>query len=203
MITSIEDWINFLRDSTSAGGIPLIIGGLGLMLFGWRMWKLCVIMSFGLIGAGIGASFTEGGADKWIAMIACGGVLAAVSAWPINYSVALLGGVLGGGMAYYYLDLLQVDGIMQWVITAAVVLSCSAFAFINKRRVVILVTAFIGAMLLVSGLTSWLIASPAIFGTFRSMASTCAIVLPFVLLVPTVMSCFYQMAEVRRLQIEL
>jgi len=43
----------------------------------------------------------------------------------------------------------------------------------------------------------------AFYSTVRAMASNSIIVVPFLLLVPTVMSSFYQIAEVRRLQAEL
>jgi hypothetical protein len=74
---------------------------------------------------------------------------------------------------------------------------------LNRQHVVILVTAFLGAVLVVSGLATWIIDMPALYGTVRAMTTGSAIVLPFVLLVPTVMSSFYQIAEVRRLHIEL
>jgi hypothetical protein len=36
-------------------GIPLVLGGLTLMAFGWRLWKVCAALTFGLIGYGVGA----------------------------------------------------------------------------------------------------------------------------------------------------
>ncbi len=44
---------------------------------------------------------------------------------------------------------------------------------------------------------------PSFYGDVRAMATGSVIVLPFVLLVPTVMSSFYQAAEVHRLQADL
>ena len=55
MLVNIDNLLLFLKQSHSAAGFPLVVGGLGLMLFGWRMWKVCVMLSFGLIGAGLGA----------------------------------------------------------------------------------------------------------------------------------------------------
>ncbi|MBI1825403.1 MAG: hypothetical protein HY287_05570 [Planctomycetes bacterium] len=203
MLGSLEDWISFLRDSSSASGIPLIIAGTALALFGWRLWKFCVVLCFGLIGAGVATCFVHEAPDRWLVAFVSGAALAAISSWPINYSVSFLGGIIGGAIGYFYLEFLQADPIIQWAGAGVIGLACTGMAVINKRKVVILVTAFLGAILIISGLTAWIVSSPELFGTFRSMSSTCAIVVPFVLLVPTVMSCFYQMAEVRRLQIEL
>lgn len=203
MTISVQDWIAFLRDTHSTAGFPLIVGGLGLMLFGWRLWKVCVVLAFGLMGTLIAANMMGARDNQLIYALVCGTVLGLLSYWPVNYSVAVLGGVLGALVTYFYLEKMGLSGMMLWGLIGAAFVACSAFAVINRRHVVILVTAFLGALLLLSGLTSWVMILPALYGTFRSMAAWSVIVVPFLVLVPTVMSCFYQMAEVRRLQIEL
>ena len=87
----------------------------------------------------------------------------------------------------------------MWSSAAAAFIAGTAVACLNRGQVVILVTAFIGAVLVVSGLAMWVMELPGIYGALRGMASASAIVAPFVLLVPTVVSCFYQSAEVHRL----
>ncbi len=202
MVVSLQDWIVLLRESSSAAGFPLIVGGLGLMLFGWRLWKVCVVLSFGLIGALIGARLVGPSDDQMTYAVVCGIFLGLVSYWPGHISIAVLGGVIGAGVAHSYLEMLHMTGGTLWGGVGAAFVACTAFAVLNRRHVVILVTAFLGAMLLLSGLTSWVMNVPGVLGTFRSMAAWSAIVVPFFVLVPTVMSCFYQIAEVRRLQIE-
>lgn len=203
MTISVQDWISLLRSADVAAGFPLIVGGLGLMLFGWRLWKVCVVLAFGLIGT-LAAAQVLGPRDNQITYaLACGTFLGLLSYWPVKYSVAVLGGVLGALVTHFYLDSLGLHGTAMWGVIGAAFVACTAFAVINRRHVVILVTAFLGALLLLSGLTSWVLSFPVLFNTFRSMAAWSMIVVPFLVLVPTVMSCFYQIAEVRRLQIEL
>ena len=203
MINSVQDWISILRDAHSAAGVPLIVGGLGLMLFGWRLWKVCVVLAFGLIGTLIAARLIGPSDDQMIYALACGTVVGLASYWPVNYAVCALGGVLGAAVAFSYLENMRLSDGTLWGGVAAAFVVCTAFSVLNRRHVVILVTAFLGALLLLSGLTSWVLNLPVLFGTFRSMAAWSAVVVPFLVLVPTVMSCFYQIAEVRRLQIEL
>ena len=203
MITSVQDWISILRDAHNAAGVPLIVGGLGLMLFGWRLWKVCVVLAFGLIGTLIAARLIGPSDDQMVYALACGTVVGLLSYWPVNYSVGVLGGVLGAGVAHGYLENMNLADGTLWGGVGAAFVTCTAFSVLNRRHVVILVTAFLGALLLLSGLTSWVMNLPVLFGTFRSMAAWSAVVVPFLVLVPTVMSCFYQIAEVRRLQIEL
>jgi len=203
MITTVNDWITTLRSANSALGFPLVIGGFGLMLFGWRLWKLCVVLAYGLIGAIAGALLYGEGNEQWMYSIAGAVILAAASYWPVNYSVSLLGGILGAAVSYFYLGDLDLSLGSMWALCGAVGVCCTAYAFINRRHVVILVTAFFGAVLLISGITTWLLDAPAFFGTVRALSKNSVVVVPFVLLVPTVMSCFYQIAEVRRLQIDV
>lgn len=203
MITTVQDWISFLRDSHSAVGFPLIVGGLTLTLFGWRLWKLAVILSFGVIGTLLGAYVAGPRDDQMTYAFAAGAFLAAASYWPLRYSVSVLGGVLGGCVAYYYLERFGAPPMILWGLTGLVVVSGTGFSMIHRRHVVILVTAFLGAILITSGLMTWMMTVPILFGTFRSMAAWSIIVVPFLVLVPTVMSCFYQLAEVYRLQVEL
>jgi len=203
MTVSVQDWISLLRDGRSAAGFPLIVGGLSLMFFGWRLWKVCVVLAFGLIGTLIGAQLVGPSDNQMTYALVCGTILGLVSYWPGRFSVAVLGGVIGGGVTHFYLESLNLSNGTLWGGVGAAFVACTAFAVINRRHVVILVTAFLGAMLLLSGLTSWAMNMPGVLDSFRSMAAWSVIVVPFLVLVPTVMSCFYQIAEVRRLQIEL
>lgn len=202
MTVSVQDWISLLRDGHGAAGIPLIVGGLSLMLFGWRLWKVCVVLAFGLIGTLIGAQLVGPSDRQMTYALVCGIILGLVSYWPGHISIAVLGGIIGGGVIHFYLESMNLSGWTLWGGVGAAFVACTAFAVINRRHVVILVTAFLGAMLLLSGLTSWAMNVPGVLGTFRSMAAWSVIVVPFLVLVPTVMSCFYQIAEVRRLRIE-
>ena len=70
-------------------------------------------------------------------------------------------------------------------------------------HVAVVLTAFLGAIFLLSGLAAWLMAAPSLYSTVERMARGSALVLPFAVLVPTVMSGFYQLAEVKRVDAEL
>ncbi len=203
MITSVGDWVAFLKNSDSAMGFPLVIFGLALMLFGWRMWKLTVVLAYALIGAALGA-IASGQSEHQAIFAAVGAVvLAAVSIYPVHQAVAVLGGLIGVGISHFYLSRISLNEIMQWSLCGASFVAFTGFSFLGKQRVVIFVTAFLGAVLLMSGLATWAMSIQSFYGTVRALASNSMIVVPFLLIVPTVMSSFYQIAEVRRLQVEL
>lgn len=202
MITSVHDWLVLLRGTQPLVGFPLLLGGMGLLLFGWRMWKLCVALSFCLIGAGVGSYLAGPGEYQTYVAIGSGLVLGLLSYWPVNYSVSLLGGLIGATFLANFLAGMGLGGPMLWVAGGVALFGCSAVAFLNRASVVIVVTAFLGASLLLSGLAVFVMRTSTLYGTLHSMATNHAIVVPFLLLVPTVMSCFYQTGEARRSHVE-
>ncbi len=202
MVPSITDWQAFLRDSHGAAALPLLIAGLGMMLFGYRLWRLCIVCSFALIGAGLGMAFfgtAEQGQSDWMVGLACGAVCGLVSYWPAAHLVGILGGVVGAGALTAYLGSLGLTGPPLWALAGASLIGCTAYALLNRRHVIVFVTAFLGAAMLVSGLATLVMTVPSFYSTFRVMATYTVIVGPFIILVPTVMSCFYQISEMRKI----
>ncbi len=203
VLTSLDDWLYFLKESPNAAGFPLVVAGLGMMLFGWRMWKVCVMLAFGMIGTTVCAAAVGHRADQWLLALAGGATLGLISYWLVKYALTLLGGLLGAALVISSLGKSGVEGIGLWAAGGVALVGCTAFAFLNRHYVVIVVTSFMGAILLVSGLSAWVMASPGFFRSLHTLAAGSAFVLPFAILVPTVISFFYQAAEMRRLRVDL
>ncbi len=196
MITSLPDWAAFLRSTDTIIGLPLILSGLGMMFFGWRLWKGCVVISFGLIGFGLGVHFFDSHPQQLWFSLAIAAALAALSYWPVNYSLALLGGLVGAATLMEILTSAGFMGSVLWILVGLALFSAAALAFINRQLVVIALTAFEGSVLLVSGIAAVVMTMPALDAVFSEHSG---FAVAFGLLVPTVMSCFYQVAEVHRL----
>lgn len=199
----VQDWFGLLRNAGGTASFPLIVSGLGLMLFGWRMWRVCVMLGFGLIGAGVGWALAESVNMQGTYAAIGAGVLGVTSYWARMYAIVALGGLIGGAVVMAFLSQAGLYGMPLWALSGAGFAGCVALALLNRQHVVILVTATMGAALVVSGVVTLLASSKPLYGTLRQMVDGSAMVLPFILLVPTVMSCFYQVAEVKRLQVEL
>ena len=196
----IHSWTAFLRDLHGISAVPLLVGGAALALFGWRLWRLCVGVSFGLIGILATAWLwpEETARHPWF-YIPAGGLLLGLAACCVTqYAIAVLGGVIVAGVMYVSFTTLGMYGPMLWSMVAVSFLAGTAFAFLSRQTVVILVTAFLGACLLVSAGAAVLMDTPSLHGTLKSLSSSYKIVVPFFLLVPTVMSFFYQSAELHR-----
>lgn len=198
MDAPLNMWVLFLQTSNKSCAIPLIICGAALMLLGFKFWRLSVVTTFALVTAWIiGCATTK--SDQQVPIMLAGGVLAGIIAfWPAKHLVGVLGGVLIGGIVMMSLENLGMRGLTLWCCGAAVAAIGSAYSYLNRQHVVILITAFLGACLLLSGLAVIVMAMPKLWGSLQAMASYSAIVLPFMLIVPTVMSSFYQISELRR-----
>lgn len=203
MITSVSDWLAFLKSADTLVGIPLLVAGVALMLAGWRMWKVCVVVSFGLIGAGIGSALSWTDEYRWLCALIGAIILGGLSYRPARHAVAVLGGVIGAGFIVHLLSGINLPTSAVWLVGGAIFFGCSALAFINRQTVMIGVTAFLGAVLLISGLTVFVMTSPALYGYFDAMSAGGTFVAAFLLLVPTVVSSFFQASEVHRLGAEI
>jgi hypothetical protein len=202
-MVSLQDWLTFLKNSQGAAGLPLVVAGLALALFGWRMWRICVILAYGFIGGALGAMLAPAGSNQWYYAVPAGVLLGALSYWPLQHAITLLGGLIGGGAIILSLQEARVTGAMVWAMGACAFAACTAMAALNRQRVVVAVTAFLGAVCLVSGIVCWIMPWPGVYGTLTAMTGETMLVVPFLLIVPTVMSWFYQVSEIHRLRVEI
>jgi hypothetical protein len=203
MIMSVHDWVLFLRHSDTLICFPLFIVGGVLMLFGWRLWRPCVVLAYSLIGAGIGTTLAASDDKQLVLALSCGAILGLASYWPAKQAVAVLGGLIGAGIAWFILEKTNVRGAPLLLVSIAAFVLSTALAFSNRRLVIIGVTAALGAVLAISGLTALIMASPTAYGTFSSLAGRSVLVVLFMLMVPAIMSCFYQVSEVHRIGNEI
>ena len=86
-----------------------------------------------------------------------------------------------------------------WGIGGLAFFSFSAFSYLHIKHVVIGVTSLFGSAFVVTGLAVWTMAAPSLYGHVSSLARENSLVVPFCLMVPMVVSCFYQVGEMHRL----
>jgi hypothetical protein len=205
MITSLREWLVVLRDLQTLIAFPLIVAGLILMLFGWRLWKPCVSLSFAIVGAMAATIFARyQGSDADLLFVGiCALVFASVTYYFARAALPMLGGLIGAGIVWELCGEFRMDGLMQWVLTAAAFIAACGLSLINRRYLIIGITGFLGAVVFMSGVAALIMSMGSLYSTVQSMAVGSALVVPFLLLVPSVMSFFYQVSEVRRVQAEL
>ncbi|MHC4064158.1 MAG: hypothetical protein ACYSUQ_10150 [Planctomycetota bacterium] len=198
MVNWVNDWLFYLRDSSGLIGFPLALGGVVLMAGGWRIWKVAVILTFGIIGAVIGTMLAKGGPDSMFYATIGFLVLGGASYPPANYSIVLIGGIIGAGIFNFAFAGFGLAPGALWAITGIGLIASCAIAFLNLRQVIAVVTAFQGAVLMLSAAVAFVAEVPGLYNYFRAMAHKGSIVLPFLLLVPTVVGTLIQLADVNR-----
>ncbi|MCH7814413.1 MAG: hypothetical protein IID40_10385 [Planctomycetes bacterium] len=73
-----------------------------------------------------------------------------------------------------------------------------ALSILHQREIIVVVTSFEGAVLMISAAVAMLSTVPGLFNYFRNMAHEGSIFIPFILLVPTVVGTMSQLADVKR-----
>ncbi len=191
----VREWIMFLKQMNALGAIPLALAGVALMLSGWRIWKAAVVLTFGLLGAIVGVLIADGPSQEKVYAVAGFALAAAISFPPVYYAVAVLGGIIGAGLANYLGEGMGFDGPVLWIITAVGLIAATALSFINLRQVIIVITAFEGGAMLLSAVVAMLAQVPGPYNFFRQMVFESSIFVPFVLMVPAAIGAFLQAAD--------
>jgi hypothetical protein len=199
VIAFVKQWIVYLQSTEALSGIPLVAIGVVLMLMGWRVWKAAVVITFALIGAGVGVALAgDDPGQQWFFALIGGVLLGAASYPPANYSICVLGGLIGAAVSHIVLASMWVHGVPLWIAMALLFAGCTALSVVYSRQVIVAVTSFEGAMLIVSGLVAVLADAPQLFHFFETIAKNYWFFLPFLLLVPTVTGFLLQMADAKK-----
>ena len=201
MIDVFSDCIESLAESANPLiGLPVAGAGLALMLLGWRMWKICLAATYALLGYGAVMVYLPTVDDPMFYAIALGIMLATTSVVVADQAVGALGGIAGAMVVHHTLMGWGMAAPVVWAVAVLSFTLISAVSYLNRRKVVIVITSFQGGVLLSTGFIV-LVKSQASLAEFFSgaQAGNHAIFLPFLVLVPTVIGCLVQGSDIREI----
>ncbi len=198
---SQSDFIGALEQVSLIPAMLLVASGIVYMLYGWKIFKMLVLINAVLLGAVIGSHL--GGLLKTPEMplyMAIGiGALFAMLAWPtMRYAVSIMGGLAGCLLGY---------GVWQYIAHATSNLEMTRYgwagalvglvflgllAFIMFRVAVISWTAFQGAMMSVAGLVALLMKHQTFQANVHSALVGNIHLLPLLVGVPAGIGFIYQ-----------
>lgn len=159
--------------------IGLGVAGLIYLLWGWRIFRLLVVVNAALIGAFLGGvlSVRLGYPGQWWIGLAAGAGLLGLLAWPLMRSfVGISGGVIGAvaGLVVWE-QMVPVFGPKEWVshawigaVIGALVVGLLAFAVL--RLCVIVFTAGQGALAVTTAGMALLLKNPTLQTPLRTVA---------------------------------
>lgn len=191
------DWIwEQIIALTWLQAVLAILFGVVYLLYGWRIFKVLVVIAFGLIGLFIGIQIgPKFGSVIWSAVI---GLLlfAAISIplmrWAVSILGAIAGGIVTGGIWY-------ACGLPEQYILAGIAIGLVAggmISFIVFKIAVMLFTSLGGGILIVTGMLSLLyqyesIQQPAT-ETIKELVYQQNWFLPVAMIIPTIVGFIVQ-----------
>ncbi len=196
----IDNWIALLRDADPVWGFPLVVLGLVLMFMGWQVNKLAVPFTALLVGLIVGQLFFDSLLLRLITGAVVGLAFAAAACFSTRYAVAVLGGMVGAFVCSGYLSTfgsLQLPIAVEWAVAGFGFAGGTALAYVMFREMAIVVTAFVGSLLLMSGLNGIVPQYlPPLYDTVSTFLSDYpAFLVPFLIGGPTLIGTLSQMSS--------
>ncbi len=156
--TAVEEGflpINFIWEQITAlnlvEALTFICFGVVCLLYGWRVFKILVILSFGLAGLLIGIIVNEklvGGNGIWLGIIGMA-IMAVLSVPLMRWGVSALGAVAGGILAAGIWYAFELPEQYIWAGALIGVIAGGMISFIIFKIAVMLFTSFSGGVLVV------------------------------------------------------
>ena len=184
-VNSLWTYINGL-DYIEA--LTFVSFGAVCLFYGWRVFKILVVITFGLLGLIIGMVLTSrlvGTDNQLVGGLIGMGLLASLSVplmrWAVSVLGALAGAVLTGGIWYA----VGLNESFMWAGALTGLVAGGMISFIVFRVAIILFTSLGGSALAMSGILAILNRYPQTSDPIWTLVSTRKWFLPLVLLVPT------------------
>jgi len=177
--------------------VVLLVFGVISLLAGWKVFKLLVIANAayfgGLMGANLGNMIQRNGEGLWLFGMIAGGLLLAALAWPLmKYAVSIMGGLAGSFLGYgvwqMVADMTGRETLSQHAWAGALIglITLGLLAFVIFKLVVMIFTAFEGAVLAVSGAIALLLKYEPVGSSLRDTLRDNQPLLPLLIVVPAV-----------------
>ncbi len=176
--------------------------GIVYLLYGWRIFRILVIICFGLFGMFLGIKFgAKTSSEVWggvFGLAIFAGASAPLMKWCVSILGAAAGGLLTGGLWYAF----GLPQVYLWAGAAVGVVAGGMMSFIVLKSAVMLFTSLGGSLITIVGMlqllnlyeatkvppTQWIHDSVYNYDWF----------LPVVLIVPTIIGMFAQNRFIKR-----
>jgi hypothetical protein len=190
---------SFWAQITSLSWLQAVVAisfGMVYLLYGWRIFKVLVVICFGLVGlfAGIkiGAQFDAQVLGGIVGLSLLAGISVPLMRWAVSILGAIAGGVLAGGV-WYAVGLPE-----QYILAGAIIgiVAGGMISFIIFKIAVMLFTSLGGGTLIVMGMLSLLHQYESVqeppTESIKTMFYSHQWFLPVLLLVPTFIGVMLQ-----------
>ncbi len=194
-VVPMETFWSYITSLNLVEAVTFISFGAVCLLYGWRVFKILVVISFALLGLFLGFSITDKivglNSQLWGGLV--GMVLLAVLSIPLmKWAVCLLGAAAGGILSS---GIWYASGLTERYILAGALIGMVAggmISFIVYKIAVILFTSLGGSCLIVVGSLALLYLYPQTSERVEEIMFTKKWFLPTVLMAPTLIGVILQ-----------
>lgn len=190
----LSDWLVFIAGLDRAVGVPLLVVGAALMVYGGRLSHLSVVLGYAAVGAAVSA-WILGPDVAWWAVVVGAAVPALISYRIADRATPVLGGLIMGGATMFAFAGVGFSPSALWSVGLFALIAFTAFSYLNREHVLIGVSAVLGSVLVVVGMVVFVSAFPGLYGHLRALTLGSMFVAPLLVFVPTVISCFFQVGN--------
>ncbi|MCD6394347.1 MAG: hypothetical protein J7M40_12665 [Planctomycetes bacterium] len=170
--------------------------GIVYLLYGWRIFRILVVICFGLIGMYLGIKLgSKTGSEVWggvIGLAIFAGISAPLMKWCVSILGAAAGGLVTGGLWYAF----NLPQVYLWAGAAVGVVAGGMMSFIVLKASVMLFTSLGGSLITVVGMLQLLNlyykTAPEVPTWVQNYVYNYNWFLPVVLIVPTMIGMIAQ-----------
>ena len=194
-VVPIETIWTYITSLNPLEAITFISFGVVCLFYGWRVFKILVIISFAILGMGLGivlAGKVGGDNNQILGGVAGFVVLAVISVPLMRWAVSLLGAAAGGILTsgIWYACQLNEEYILAGALIG--IIAGGMISFIIFKVAVMLFSSLGGSGLMVTGILALLYLYPETTEQVKELVFNESWFLPAALLVPTVVGIIVQ-----------
>jgi len=194
-VVPIESFWAYITSLNLVEAITFMSFGVVCLFYGWRVFKVLVVISFALLGLFLGVSVTDKivglNSQLWGGLVGMG-LLAVLSVPLMKWAVCLLGAVAGGILSS---GIWYASGLPERYILAGALIGMVAggmISFIVFKVAVILFSSLGGSCLIVVGFLALLYLYPQTSERVEEIIFTKKWFLPTILMAPTLIGVILQ-----------
>jgi len=195
IVVPIETIWTYITSLNPLEAITFISFGVVCLFYGWRVFKILVIISFAILGMGLGimlAGKVGGDNNQILGGVAGFVVLAVISVPLMRWAVSLLGAAAGGILTsgIWYACQLNEEYILAGALIG--IIAGGMISFIIFKIAIMLFSSLGGSGLMVTGILALLYLYPETTEQVKELVFNESWFLPAALLVPTVVGIIVQ-----------
>ena len=181
----IDNIWDFIVNISWLQAVVCIAFGAIYLIYGWRVFKVLVIINFAVLGMYAGINLGGRlGSGPWGGIMGC--AIAGICSWPfMKYGVSILGALAGAVLGAAFWRVMTLPDPLIWCGALAGLVAGGLLAFSSFKTSILLFTSLQGSVFVVVGVLALLCDYPELTESVTNAVYQHVFLLPGLLLIPT------------------